>query len=216
MTDPAMIPAIKAAIHANELGPLSPYKLHFAKKGNSGASFGVFQNDTAANRAALVTLTEILEGARLPAEQVQRITRLVGRPCPANPLSPADDAAVNAALASPEGHHRVDALDTVQLHVVCGYLDQAVTASRAPIDGEAQLAICLWSNMTGKPTTVLTWLRGASVTQAGGMVAPPGDPVAFAGDMTRYLKSTKFFIENPANWKHFAGSVAIGAALLPC
>ncbi len=210
-----MLPAIKAAIRANEIGSLSPYRLHFAKKGNSGGSYGVFQNDTHANRSALKTLSEILHGAGLPPDQVQRITSLLSRPCPANPLSPAEDAAVNAALASPAGRAAVDALDTAQLHVICGYLDLALAASPAPIDGHAQLAICLWSNMTGKPTTVLTWLRGASISQHGGTVAPPDSPVTFAGDMTRYLKSSKFFIENAANWKHFAESVAIGAALLP-
>ena len=64
MTDPAMLPAIKASIRANEIGSQSPYKLSFAKKGNSGASYGVFQNDTYANRTALTTLTQILTERR--------------------------------------------------------------------------------------------------------------------------------------------------------
>ena len=214
MTDPAMLPAIKAAIRANEIGSQSPYKLSFAKKGNSGASYGVFQNDTYANRAALTTLTQILTSAGLPADQVQRISGLLGRPCPTNPLSAADEAAVNAALASAGGQAQVDALDSTQLQIVTGYLDQALAASTAPVNGDAQLAICLWCNMTGKPTTLMTWLRGASVTQGGGTVAPPGNPVSLA-DMTRYLKATQFFVQNPGNWAHFSNSVAAGVPLLP-
>lgn len=214
MTDPAMLPAIKAAIRSNEIGSQSPYKLSFAKKGNSGASYGVFQNDTYANRTALTTLTQILSDAGLPADQVQRITGLLGRPCPTDPLSVTDEAAVNAALASTDGQAQVDALDSAQLQIVTGYLDQALAASAAPVNGDAQLAICLWCNMTGKPTTLMTWLRGASISQPGGTVAPPGNPVTLA-DMTRYLKSTQFFLQNPGNWTHFSNSVATGAALLP-
>jgi hypothetical protein len=214
MTDPAMLPAIKASIRANEIGSQSPYKLSFAKKGNSGASYGVFQNDTYANRTALTTLTQILSDAGLPADQVQRITGLLGRPCPTNPLSASDEAAVNAALAAPDGQAQVDTLDSAQLQIVTGYLDQALAASIAPVNGDAQLAICLWCNMTGKPTTLMTWLGGASVTQAGGTVAPPGNPVTM-DDMTRYLLSTQFFVQNPGNWPHFTDSVAAGVPLLP-
>jgi hypothetical protein len=209
-----MLPAIKAAIHANELGNLTPYKLYFAKKGSSGASFGVFQNDTHENPAALATLTDILNSAGLPTDQVQRITNLVAQACPADPLTDGDEAAANAALASDAGMAKVDALDQSELNAVCRYLAQATAASANPISGEAQLAICMWCNMTGAPTKLLTWLGGSSVTLASGTVEPPGNPVSF-DDMTRFLKDSTYFVQNPGNWQHFADSGTAGAALLP-
>jgi len=214
MTDLAMLPAIRSAIKANEIGSGDPYTLSFAGKGSSGASFGIFQNDTAANSHALNTLKSILQTAALPDAQVGRIIGLLDKPCPTNPLSADDNTAVKAALHSDAGKQSVDALDGEQLNVVCGYLDQAVQSSKYPIEGEAQLGICMWCNMTGKPTTLLSWLGGSSVTEAGGVVEPPGNPVSF-DDLTRLLENSNYFIRNPSNWNHFAASVDEGAKLLP-
>jgi hypothetical protein len=209
-----MLPAIRAAIKANEIGSGDPYALSFAKKGNSGASFGIFQNDTAANSQALDTLQSILQTAALPDAQVERIIGLVGKPCPTDPLTADDETAANAALHLDAGKQAVDALDNKRLTVVCGYLDQAVQSSVYSIEGEAQLGICMWCNMTGAPTTLLTWLGGSSVDEAGGKVEPPGNPVGF-GDLTRLLKNATYFVDNPDNWQHFADSAAEGAKLLP-
>jgi hypothetical protein len=196
MTDPAMLPAIRAAIKANEIGAGDPYALSFAKKDDSGASFGIFQNDTAANSQALDTLKSILQTAGLPAGQVQRIIGLVSKPCPTDPLRADDEAAADAALRSDAGKQAVDALDDKSLTVVCGYLDQAVQSSVYPVEGEAQLGICMWCNMTGAPTTLLTWLGGSSVEEAGGTVDPPGNPVGF-DDLTRLLNNANFFCTEP-------------------
>jgi len=209
MTDSAMLPAIKVAIKANEIGAGDPYALSFAQKGNSGASFGIFQNDTVANSQALDTLQSILRTAALPGAQVDRIIALVGKPCPIDPLTAEDEAAANTALHSDAGKQAVDALDNKRLTVVCGYLDQAVQASMYPIEGKAQLGICMWCNMTGAPTILLTWLGGSSVDEAGGTVDPPGNPVGF-GDLTRLLQSSTYFVDNPGNWQHFADSAAEG------
>jgi hypothetical protein len=214
VTDSTMMPAIRAAIKANEIGSADPYALSFAGKGNSGASFGIFQNDTAANSSALKTLQSILTTAALPDEQIARIIDLLGKPCTTNPLTAADEGAVNAALHSDAGKLAVDALDDKQLSVVCGYLDRAVQASKNPIEGKAQLGICMWCNMTGAPTTLLTWLGGSSVVAAGGKVDPPGNPASF-DDLTRLLQKQTFFVNNPRNWQHFADSAAEGAELLP-
>jgi len=214
MTDPAMLPAIKGAIKENEIGSGDPYSLSFAKKGNSGASFGIFQNDTAANSQALDALQSILQAAGLPDAQVQRIIGLVGQPCPDDPLSTDDEAAADAALGSDAGKQAVDALDGTRLTVICGYLDQAVGASANPIEGKAQLGICMWCNMTGPPTTLLTWLGGATVNEPGGSVDPPGNPVSF-DDLTRLLQNATYFVNNPGNWQHFADSAVDGANLLP-
>jgi hypothetical protein len=108
----------------------------------------------------------------------------------------------------------VDALDEKRLKVICGNLDDAVDASTNPIEGKAQLGICMWCNMTGPPTTMLTWLGGSAVDEPGGKVDPPGNPVSF-DDLTRLLQNTTFFTDNPDNWPHFADSAAEGAKLLP-
>ena len=77
MTDatlnPAMLPAIHAAIQSNELGHASPYALSFARKGRSGASFGVFQGDTNVSSTARTTLKNILDAVPLTATAVERI-----------------------------------------------------------------------------------------------------------------------------------------------
>jgi hypothetical protein len=214
MTDSTMLPAIRAAIKANEIGSGDPYKLSYAGKANSGASFGIFQNDTAANKQALATLKSILQAAKLPGPQVTRIIGLVSIPQLVDPLTPEDSEAANDALSSADGKKAVDALDEKRLKVICGYLDDAVSASTNPIEGKAQLGICMWCNMTGPPTTMLTWLRGSAVDLLGGRVEPPGNPVSF-DDLTRLLIYTTFFVENPGNWQHFADSAEEGAKLLP-
>lgn len=214
MTDMAMLPAIRAAIKANEIGSGDPYVLSFAKKGRSGASFGIFQNDTEANPDALDTLTSILQGAGLPDDQVARITGLLSKPCPEDPLTADDETAANEALSSPNGKQAVDALDAKRLVVVCGYLDRAVQASISPIDGEAQLGICMWCNMTGPPTAMLPWLGGSAINEYGGTVAAPDSPVTF-DNLSDFLKKTRYFTNNPRNWTHFSDSAAEGAKQLP-
>ncbi|MGM5000116.1 hypothetical protein AB8A05_15390 [Tardiphaga sp. 538_B7_N1_4] len=214
MTDSTMFPAIKAAIKANEISGGDPYSLSFAGKANSGASFGIFQNDTAANSQALAALKSILQQAGLPAGQVTRIIQLVSKPCPTNPLKPEDTEAANDALSSADGMKAVDALDEKRLKLICGYLNDAVDSAKDPIEGKAQLGICMWCNMTGPPSTMLTWLGGSAVDEPGGKVDPPGNPVSF-DDLTRLLKKTTYFTNNPRNWQHFADSAEEGAKLLP-
>jgi hypothetical protein len=217
MPDPALMPAIKAALRANEIGNGDPYKLSFALLGSSGASFGIFQADTAANRNALSTLRSILVAATMPIGQINNILAVLGVPCPTDPLHPEDEAAVNAALASAQGRALVDAMDARTLAVIGADLDLANAAaakSENSINGEAQLAVCLWCNMSGPPSLLLTWLGGAAVTETGATVAPPGNPVTL-DDMQRYLSRSSFFAAHPRNWAHFAASVAAGVELLP-
>jgi hypothetical protein len=214
MTDSSMFPAIRAAVKANEIGAGNPYSLSFAGKAKSGASFGIFQNDTAANPQALATLQSILQKAGLPAGQVATIIKLVGKLCPKDPLDPDDEEAANDALSSADGKKAVDALDEKRFKVICGYLDDAVDSAKNPIEGKAQLGICMWCNMTEAPTTMLTWLGGSAVDEPGGKVDPPGNPVSF-DDLTRLLENTTYFTNHPGNWQHFADSAEEGAKLLP-
>lgn len=217
MPDPAMFPAIRAALQANELGSGNPYKLSFALIGASGASFGIFQADTASNPAARSTLRAILNAAAMDPARINTILSLLAQPCPLDPLNAADEDDVNAAIASPQGQALVDAMDNRTLAGIYADLDLATqTASNAnnSINGDAQLAICLWCNMSGPPTLLLNWLGGNPITEPGGTVNAPGVPVAFT-DMQAYLQRSSFFTNHPRNWAHFSASVAQGAELLP-
>lgn len=214
MVDAALLPAIKEAIKQNEIGNASPYVLSYAQRGQSGASFGIFQGDTAANATARATLQGIIQAAGLGAEMVGRVMAAVSQACPnGNPLSAGDSTAVNGALAAPAGRHAVDAMDATLLQVVLNSLDTSLAAAAAvgfSIDPEAQLYIALWINMTGAPNTLNRWIRGASTA-----VACPTGPVVSVADIKSYLQATKFFTDNPRNFKHLQDSVAAGAALLP-
>jgi hypothetical protein len=216
MPDQSLIPAIKAALRANEIGNSSPYKLSFAGKGTSGASFGIYQADTNTNHNAGDTLRNVLAAAGMAAAAVDRILKLLIAPCPTNPLSDSETAAVNAALDAPQGRALVDTLDDKSLSVVLGHLDHAVAAAAKAANSvvpEAQLAICLWCNMTGAPTTLSKWLGGDAVTMGGSTVHAPANPVSFA-EMERFLKNAKFFKENPRTWAHFNESVSVGSRSL--
>jgi hypothetical protein len=211
------MPAIKQALRTNELGAGDPYKLSFALLGASGASFGIFQADTAQNANAVATLRAVLQGAAMDPAAINAILGALAQPCPTDPLSAADETAVNAALSSPQGRALVDAMDARTLAVVYCDLDMANNAAAAAgnsIDPDAQLAVCLWCNMSGPPTLLLTWLGGTAINEPGGLVAAPANPVTM-DDMQRYLTRSSFFTQHPRNWAHFSASVAAGVVLLP-
>lgn len=214
MVDAAMLPAIKEAIKQNEIGNASPYCLSYACRGQSGASFGVFQGDTNVNQTARSTLQGVMQAAGLSSDTVARIMAAVSRPCPnGNPLSPADTTAVNGALAAAAGQQAVDAMDGTLLQVVLNSLDTSLAAATAmdfTIDPGAQLYIALWINMTGAPNTLNRWIGGTPT----GAACPTGPTVTVA-DITAYLQATQYFQQNPRNFKHMQDSVAAGAALLP-
>ncbi len=217
MPDPSMLPAIRAALRAHELGSGDPYALSFALLGTSGASFGIFQADTASDPRAAATLRAVLNGAGMAPARIDAVLALLTKRCPFDPLNREDEAAVDAALASPQGRALVDALDEETVTVVTGNLDLAIAAAQNvgnSVEADAQLAICLWCNMTGTPTLLLSWLRGLAIEEPGGTVAAPGNPVALA-DMQRYLLRSTFFTNHPRNWTHFQASVAVGVRLLP-
>ena len=58
LVDATLLPAIRAAIKANEIGTESPYRLSYARLGVSGASFGIFQGDTNVNHEARATCSK--------------------------------------------------------------------------------------------------------------------------------------------------------------
>ena len=50
MPQESVKPALRAGLRMHEIGSASPYKLFFAAKGKSGASFGFMQGDLAAGQ----------------------------------------------------------------------------------------------------------------------------------------------------------------------
>ena len=213
MVDSTIFPALRTAIKQNELGTASPYCLSYARLGQSGASFGIFQGDTNVNPLARSTLTTVLNAAGIADATVAGIMAAVSRPLPnGNPLSPADTGLANAALASTLGQPIVDQMDGQLMQTVLNGIDSCVAASGArPIDPEAQLYIALWVNMTGAPTTLARWLAGTTV----GSLAPPDGVTVSAADLQNYLLASAYFRNNPRNFPHMQASVAAGVALLP-
>jgi len=111
MVGQQFIPAIRETVKLNEIGSGSPYKLEFAKKGTSGASFGFMQGDTNPQPDARDTLRAVLAAAGQAQDFIDRILAALSRPLPnGNPLNQADTDTVNAALASATGRPLVDAM----------------------------------------------------------------------------------------------------------
>jgi hypothetical protein len=213
MVDQALYPAIRAAIKQNELGDASPYCLSYARLGQSGASFGIFQGDTNVNPHARSTLTDVLNAAGVADDAVAAILAAVSKPLPdGNPLSSEDTGTVDAALASDLGRPLVDAMDDQLMQTVLAGIDSCLAASGSrSIDPEAQLYLALWINMTGAPTTLCRWLEGTEI--AG--LAPPAGATVSAQDIGNYLQASAYFRENPRNFSHMQASVAAGTGQLP-
>jgi hypothetical protein len=202
MVDATIFPALRAAIKQNELGTASPYCLSYACKGQSGASFGIFQGDTNVNPLARGTLTDVLNAAGVEDAKVAAIVAALSRPLPdGSPLHPDDQATANDALAATFGQTIVDQMDEQLMQTVLHGIDSCLAVR--PIDPTAQLYLALWINMTGAPTTLLKWLAQT----ASGSVS--------ATDIEGYLQATAYFSQNPKNFAHMQASVTAGAALLP-
>jgi len=212
MVDSTIFPALRAAIRQNELGTASPYCLSYARLGQSGASFGIFQGDTNVNPLARSTLTDVLNAAGIDDATVAGIVAAVSKPLPDGcPLSSADQTLVDNALASGFGQPLVDQMDDQLMRTVLNGIDSCIAASiNRPIDPEAQLYMALWINMTGAPTTLAKWLGG---TEVAGLASPEGATVT-ATDLETYLQASAYFRENPRNFGHMQASVAAGTALL--
>lgn len=214
MPDDTIKPALRAALRVHEIGSRTPYELMFAAKGKSGASFGFMQGDLAAGQSFVrATFRAILIDARFDPADADDIRTRLSRPLIANPLAPDETARVNAALLA--GRDKVDAMDERILAEVYAGLDTCIATAREAgrrIAPEAQLYMAMWINMTGKPTKLLTWLRGGDP----GLrrpVPPAGDPVDEAG-VRAYLQATDYFMENPRNFMHMVESAAVGIAVL--
>lgn len=205
---------IRAALRMHELGNASPYALSFAGLGNSGASFGICQSDTAANPTALKVLRSILETG-MPKARAASLVELLSRHCPVNPLSEIDAADVDGILAGDEGRRQVDLLDGFTINHLLDELDASIDAVAAgkTLSDWTKIAIALWINMTGAPTTLDRWLMGANVVMGGVAVSPAAGPVIGQEDICRYLSRSAYYAANPRNLNHLVVSVEAGLAV---
>ena len=216
MVDVALKPAIRTALRLHEIGDATPYKLFFAGKGKSGGSFGFMQGDLAAGQPEVRrTFETILAAANIAPAKVAALEAPLSAHCIDNPLSIADAALVNGALASAAGCPLVDAMDETILGGVYAGLDKCIAAAAAGarrIEPKALLYMAMWINMSGPPSTLAAWLSGKPVAMASPL-GPPGGDIDGAA-MEAYLRATNYYAENPGNLPHTMQCAAAGMAAL--
>jgi len=208
-------PALAEALRYHEIGsqPDLAYRIAFAGKGNSGASFGAMQGDLATDRPEpKKAFLAALAAAGAPQAKIDALAEtLFGRPHKTNPLSDADTRLIDAALVT--SRSLVDAMDAeiaADVHADVDKVAAAAAAAGHAIEPKALLYIANWINMTGPPTTLLTWVAGEPVS---GLAT--ADKVIDEPAIQAYLQSQKYYRENPATWPHMVKSVEKGARLLP-
>jgi hypothetical protein len=205
--------AIHTALRLNEIGDSSPYRLSFASKGKSGASFGATQGDLAAGQPVVTdTFEDALTAAGFTPAEIQQFSSTLSIPLIRNPLTLSDTQRINAALLNSKS--LVDAMDGDILEGVFAGVDQCIGAASTAgrhVDPKALIYMALWINMSGPPNKLLIWLRGGDP----GMPRVPALGGAVSGqDMEDYLRATRYFTENPENLPHILQSAASGALML--
>src|SRR3954463_7863884 len=110
MPDNLLKPALRAALREHEIGAATPYKLFFAGKGKSGASFGFMQGDLAAGQPRVTAVfRRVLANAGISAALIDTYVKRLSVHLISNPLSSAETKQINAALDASRA--LVDALD---------------------------------------------------------------------------------------------------------
>jgi hypothetical protein len=207
-------PALRLALRLHEISNKSPYSLLFAAKGKSGASFGFMQGDLAARQPVVTsTFRKALAAAGMPAADIAALQKRLSVHLVANPLSPAETSAVNAALLA--SRKRVDAMDEAILTTVYAGLDRCVAAAASAhrtISPDALLYMALWINMSGPPTKLLTWLRGGDPALR--KPVPPAQETIGTDDVEVYLQATDYYVENPINFHHMVQCATAGEVML--
>jgi hypothetical protein len=215
MPDESIKAALRAALRHHEIGDGSPYRLYFAGKGESGASFGFMQGDLNTGPPIVSrTFHNALAAAGIALAKVASLEQQLSGHLRVNPLPGVDTSLVNDALQA--SRVLVDAMDEELLQSVYGHLDSC-TADAAgagcAIESKALLYIALWINMTGPPTKLADWLGGGDPGFR--TPVPPAAPRVEEEGIATYLLATRYYVENPQNWPHMLESVEAGAALLP-
>ena len=214
MPDDALKPALRAALRLHEIADKTPYRLFFAGKGKSGASFGFMQGDLAAGQPEVrQTFLNVCAAAGIGAAAAATLVQRLSVPLIVNPLDPAETQQVNDALAA--SSRLVDAMDEAILQKVYASLDTCLATAGAAHRGIAPKALiymALWINMTGPPTKLLVWLGGRDPGLHRPVALP--DQLVDAPAMEAYLQATDYFVENPGNLPHMLQCAAAGASLL--
>jgi hypothetical protein len=207
--------AIRLGVCTNEIPTLADaYKLSFAGKGNSGASFGVTQGDLAAGQPIVQsTFRSALANAGFLDSDIQTFDGELSVHLLSNPLSAADTQRINAALLNSK--NLVDQMDEDILSEVYAGVDQCIAAASSAgrhIEPIALIYMALWINMTGPPTRLLAWLKGGDP----GLTAPtpPLSGSVAEDDIQTYLRLTSYFTSNPGNLQHMITSAQAGGHLL--
>jgi hypothetical protein len=215
MVADALKPAFRKALRLNEISNASPYRLSFAAKGNSGASFGFMQGDLAAHQPVVTqTFQQALAAAGIPQDTIDALTQQLSVHLTTNPLTPEDTQLVNNALLASKA--LVDAMDESILQGVYRGVDRCTQSAQnagRSIDPRALIFMALWINMSGPPTTLLKWLSGQDPGFS--QPVPPAGDVVDEGAIRAYLAATPFFVKNPHNLLHIVQSAEAGATLLP-
>jgi hypothetical protein len=212
MPEETLKPALRAALRDHEIGSDTPYRLYFAAKGKSGASFGFMQGDLAAGQPEVgTTFRAAMAAASIPAAAIDSLQRRLSVHLLGNPLGVTEQDQVNAALLA--SRDLVDAMDESILAKVYDGLDTCISKAHAAgssISPEGQIDIALWINMSGAPTKLLTWLEGGDPGLH--TAIPAAGPVVDQTAMETYLRATDYFSENPRNFAQLQASVAAGMA----
>jgi hypothetical protein len=214
MVDETVKPALRAALRCNEIGDETPFQLDFAAKGDSGASFGFMQGDMAVQPIARDTFRAAMTAAGIDPARIDHWVAQLSRHITRNPLSTSDTREINAALAAHSA--LVDAMDEKILTGVYGSLDECSAAARdgdCAIQPAALIYMALWINMSGKPTTLLKWLRGQDPGLGGSV--PRAAPTVTEASIQAYLRATAYFREHPENLPNVIRCASKGATLLP-
>lgn len=202
-----------------------PYRLSFAAKGQSGASFGATQGDLNSNAACKPVFRQIITQRSdvtgfSPAQQKAVLAALIGRPNPRDPFQDggATLQAINQALSHPQSRPQIDAMDQAQLALVCTQVDAAAAAAAEAgrdLAPACQAALALYCNQFGAPTTVKAWLRGEPVTLDGQPVPPAPAGRVGLESLLDYIGRTKYYRANPNNFQRFCAITRSFAANLP-
>lgn len=215
MPDKKIKPALRAALRMHEIGNDTPYRLYFASKGKSGASFGFMQGDLAAGQKVVTkTFIDILTAEGVAQSKTKSLLAKLSVHTIGNPLSQSDTKMVNAALENRQA--AVDAMDEAILSDVYESVDRCIavaSVSGRTLTGKAVLYAALWINMSGPPTKFLDWLKGKNPNLV--HPVPKAPPVIKGDDVRAYLMATSYYVANPGNAAHLDSSVKAGEVLLP-
>jgi hypothetical protein len=160
----------------------------------------------------------VLAAARIPGAEIEDFARRLSVPLLRNPLNGAERQLINDALTASRGRELVDMMDAAIFANVRQDLGRCIAKAEASgqrIAPEAQIQMLLWINMTGPPDILLNWVSGNDVRfpDSGRVVTKPSQTID-AQEMERYLRATKFFVENPRNLDNFRTAVQKGTELL--